>query len=381
MLSLACLSMTAQMKDGTYEGFKVIKNQEGPDIITINVLSLGNGSCRFSEDESKKPLDGTYHIIVNRHRYATGNFAKGIANGDWEEYIDDELYEKGFYKNGKYDGKAHAYKRLSGYHTIYDMKEGVIQHAVTYYESGQLHIECFYDENGKRNGDEITYDKDGNVIGKQHYLHGSYHGKQMEIGSDGYKKTSEYNNGTRVGEYCRLYPNGNIAEKGTYDENGNKTGKWIWGQENGNISTEATYLDGKLNGEERTYYKNGLPKRVAEYTNGKRNGKTVYYNEEPHVISEEGMFVDEQRHGEYKIYSGGILWKVQLYQNSTAVSEKVYENGKLRTLRLLNENGSLVNVEQYNNAGKKTYENKEYKKHPSVKLKENASGVIDVEIE
>ncbi len=384
LLVWVCIPATAQMNNGTYQGFKIIKNQDGPDVISINVLSLGNDVCQFGESESKKMLDGHYHIIIHRNKYVTGNFTKGIANGDWEEFIGNKLNVKSSYKNGKYDGRVYRYGVMgldNKYPAVSTFKDGIIQHKISYHQNGQVYAEIFYDENGWRNGNEITYDKDGNITGDENYLHGKHHGKQMEISTDGYKLTSGYNNGVLTGEYCRLYPNGNVEAKGAYDENGKKAGKWIWGRIDGSISTEANYLNDQLHGEEQIYYESGILQRCAEYTNGKRNGKSIYYRENPHVISEEGMFVDGKHHGEYKIYSYGKLSEIRVYREDVVVSEKEYVDGKLRTIRLLDENGSLVNVEQYNNAGKRTYQNTGYKKHVSIKLKESASGVIDVEIE
>ena len=71
--------------------------------------------------------------------------------------------------------------------------------------------------------------------------------------------------------------------------------------------------------------------------------------------------------------------------NSTSTSTylvkvKHYDkNGKLKSLSLMNEKGVMVVVQEYNASGKATKTNKDYKKHASFTLKEDASGVIDIE--
>ncbi len=385
LLILFCIPVVAQMEDGSYQGFKVVKGQEQPDIVTINVLSLGNGICQFSESSERKPLQGTYHIILNKNKYNIGNFKKGITNGEWEEHFYGALYEKGTYKNGKYDGKVYQYgaKGLENkYPAVYTLKDGIIQHFISYYPSnGQVKEEKFYDDAGKLHGGIMTYAEDGTVTGCENYRHGQRNGAHMKIDGQGYKETSGYADGKLTGAYCRLYPNGNLQRKGAYDENGKRTGKWTFGEEDGNIKFEEDYLDDKLNGERRVYYKNGDLLRVEEFANGQLNGKSTEYDENPHMISREVTYADGRQNGEFKIFHKGILWREGISKDGRTVYEKEYEDGKLQIIRLLDERGSLVRVEQYNKTGQKTYKNTDYKKHPSIKLKENTSGVIDVEVE
>ncbi len=382
LLILSCASLVAQIDDGAYQGFKVNKNAKEPDIVTIHVLSLGNGVCQFSEGTNRKPLQGAYHIIIKRNKYYIGNFRKGIANGTWEEYFYNSLYEKGTFKDGKYDGKVYEYGSNgleNKYPGVSTVRNGVMQHYISYFSNGQIEKERFYDENGQFHGEMITYNKEGKVIGIENYQHGYQNGKSMLEDSQGYKTTSEYTRGKITGEYCRFYPNGNIQKKGTYDENGKRCGEWVYRAENGDLQLVEHLLNDQLHGEVRNYYKGNVLQCIEEYAKGELNGKRTDYDESPHVISQETMYANGRREGEFKIYHTGILWREGVVKNGRTIYEKEYQDGKLQIVRLLDEEGDLVNVEQYNGSGQKTYKNKNYKKHPSIQLKENSSGVIDVE--
>ncbi len=384
-LMFVCKPVSAQMDDGSYQGFPVVKGKDQPDnIISIYVLSLGNDLTMFNEAGTKKPLQGTYHIILNRNKYNIGNFKKGLAHGDWEEHFYGKLYQKCTFKDGKYDGKVYIYGIQGSdnkYPDIITFKDGLYQHYISYHsENGQLEEERFYDENGKHHGEVTTYDKDGNIIRIQNYQHGELHGTQMIIEDRGYKETTEYADGKRNGEYSRLYPNGNVYSKGKY-ENGKKNGLWVNGDENGDIKSEENYLNDKLDGVSRQYYSGNVLHRIEEYSAGMLNGKRITYTENPHQILRESTYVNGGENGPFKQYYKGLLWKEGVYKNGQVAYEKEYDKGKLRTVKSLDADGSLVKIEEYNTTGKKTYKNQTYKKHSSIKLKENASGVVDIEVE
>ncbi|NDV57368.1 toxin-antitoxin system YwqK family antitoxin [Bacteroides sp. 519] len=377
-ISMNLFSAYAQMEGGDYKGFLIKKDQELPDIITIRVLELGNYISQYSEVETGKPLNGTYHIVVNRVKYNIGNFTKGIVNGDWEEYRYNSLAEKGTYKNGRPDGDYCYYS--DGYvETRHTYKNGTSVHRISHHANGKVSEEFSYDNEGKIHGNRVRYNNEGILIASKGYAHGKYHGKHFEMDSQGQTTTSHYEHGQQVGDYSIHYANGNIREKGTYNKNGEKIGKWIFAQENGDIKQEITYLNDKRHGQEKSYYKGNIVKSIVEYANGKRNGKSTYYDESPNTIENEGDYQDDKPHGVHKVYHKGILWKETLYRHGEAIQEKQYEDGKIKLLMLLDETGRLVNVQQYNKAGEKTYKNTTYKKHPSIQLKEDDSGIVDIE--
>jgi antitoxin component YwqK of YwqJK toxin-antitoxin module len=387
ILILFSMPITAQMETGTYQGYKIDKNRtEEPDYITIHVVELAWAFCWFTEEKPGKPdtpLDGAYRIIVNNRKYYVGDFTKGFIHGNWEYYFYDNLTEKGVFDAGRPNGKYTDYYESGSINreTIYKRKDytSIMQRYISYHENGQVEVERTYDENGRLNGHIITYDEKGNVREDKVFVHGNIQGKSIKKESNGDIITAEYEDNNPVSEEIR-YSNGNLKSKGAYNADKQKNGKWISGLENGDPESETDYLNGKKNGEEKIYFKNKLLRSVINYTNDKKDGKEIVYDETPHTILYEGTYRDGVRHGLYKAYHNGILWKETVYQEDNVVSEKQYEEGKLQLLNLLDETGTLVNVEKYNDRGEKTYKNTSYRKHPSIKIKEDASGIIDIDI-
>jgi len=410
-----CLPLSVQaLEEGVYQGFKVKKGSKDiGDIISIKVSR--SSKTYYYSDENDKPLTGCYHIIVNSGKYVVANFSNGTRDGEWTKYMNyssgDKVVEKGFFKNGCYDGE---YVESYSDRKIYRFKDCKQQHYIAYHSNGQLETEKFYEE-GKLHGKVKEYDKKGELIKESEFVNGKKHGKWLFIGYDGHSTLSHYENDIQVGEYVVTYRNGNIYEKGEYDSAGKKTGLWIRKEENGNLREEQNYLNGEYHGEVKKY-NNGKLSRFEEYANGKRHGKDIWYREYP-VMREERTYENGEIYGIEKYYydngelqltyyhQEGMYIKTFYYQgyenagytesyykidkkvgpNSTATStymvkEKEYDkNGKLKSLSLLNEKGQMVVVQEYNTAGKATKTNKDYKKHTSFTLKENDSGIIDIE--
>jgi len=369
-----CLQAFAQqLENGVYQAFKVDKNVSTPDIFYCNVIDLGNDMKVFN-DGNKKPLNGEYHIIISKTRYVIGNFKKGYANGDWTQYWNNDVEEKGSFKNGKYDGLYVEQKTGERYE--YTFKDGVMQHFVSRYSNGQLGQEQNYDENGKIQGEVIVYDEKGNITRKNNYLHGELDGPQMKR-EGSYTETYTMKNGKKTGDYSLVFSNGNIGRKGVYDDNGKETGTWYYGRENGEPEKEVNYLGGKKNGEQKLYFSGGRLWSSTEYANDVRNGKYIEYSMQPYAISIEMTFKNDVRDGECKMYYNGVLDKELTYKNGDVISEKRYEKGKLVRMQTLGPEGYLIDV-PIPGTEKAATKNQTKTSAPK-KLKEDASGIIDVQ--
>ena len=370
----------AQVNDGVYKASKMEKGRELPEIVQMKVLSLGNGITIYTEEESKKPLDGTYHFeIYGNRRHIIGNFSKGLAQGEWKEYMYSDLYRTYNFKNGQLDGKNYTLHNDGSNRDISTYKDGIIQHYISYHANKQVEEEVFFDEEGSKHGKVISYNKDGEVVQEANYSHGLYHGPKISLNSNGSKEIEPYNNGVYEGEYTQFYPNGNKQKNGSYIKDHKKEGKWTYWYENGDIEMEENYLKGKLQGEKRAYYPGGMPKYIEQYTDDKLNGSKINYDEESNSIVSEATYVNGELDGEFKAYNNGVLWRESLYKNGKMLREKEYKNGKLNVLRLIDDTGRMVDVQQYNAAGQISHKNKEYRKPASIRLKEDASGIIDIE--
>lgn len=373
----------SQVRDGVYQATKVEKGKELPNIINMKVTSLGNGLTVYTEqtDEGKKkPLDGTYHFEIHgNRRHIIGNFSKGLAEGEWTEFMYSDIYRIYNFKDGKPDGQTYKIRDDGSKYDISTYKDGVIRHFITYHANGQLEEEHSYDEEGRRQGKITTYDKDGKIIAETNYNHGLYHGQKMEVKSNGSKEILTYDNGILKGEYFQFYSNGNKETEGLYSPDHKKDGKWTHWYENGDLQKIENYLDGKFDGEKLTFYERGLPRSIEEYTENKLNGKKIDYDEEPNIVVSEASFISGKPDGEFRSYHNGQLWRESLYKDGKMLREKEYKNGKISVLRLIDDNGRMVDVQQYDATGKATKRNKEYKKPASITLKEDASGIIDIE--
>lgn len=366
----------------TYQGIKVasLSDLGNAEPLTISILPLGNGIIYFRDAQNRTPLNGTYRFIVHKNKYYVGEISKGLAHGQWEEHFYGKLYEKATYKNGELDGKLMQYNHHTSeaHYAEYTVEKGVFLHYVARYENGQVKEERFF-KNGRRHGNTQVFDENGNVVGEANYENGVRQGRQMSTSKKGEAVSQEYRNGKKHGEYVHLYANGNLKEKGYYDDKQLKTGQWLYGQENGDLEKEENYRANKLHGSKREYYKGNRLKSEEEYDDGRLSGNVVYYDEEPYQKTSEGTFLAGKRHGVFRVYHDGILWRESIYSENKEVGKKEYAAGKLQILKLLDATGSMVEVEKYDNSGKQVYKNQSYKKHTSVKLKEDAHGVIDIE--
>ena len=371
------LPVIAQVKDGTYQATK----EDNPTgIIEITVTSLGNGTTLYTERADYKPLNGSYHFEIHgNRRHISGNFVKGLPEGEWTEYMYSDIFKKYNFKNGKLNGKTYSFHDDGAHRSISTYKDGIFQHYISYFPNGQIEEERTYDEQGKKHGKAVIYNKEGEVVEDAYFEHGYYHGKKTEINDSGYKQVETYNHGSLKGEYLRFYPNNQKLEEGIYDTNQKKDGKWTTWYENGKIKTVDHYLNGELHGEKKSYYEDGSPQTIEEYENNKLHGKRTEYDKTPNQVLSESNYANGKLDGESKSYYNGELWRESIYKNGMLLREKEYKNGKLNVLRLVNDKGRMVDVQEYNTSGKIINTNKEYKKPESIKLKEDASGIIDIE--
>lgn len=393
-----------QLERSTYKAFKVSekKKDDAPNLMDIFINEFPSGKIISFSDKKKEPLNGCYHIIIHGEKYVIANIKNGLLDGEGTLYWYNKVGEKAFFKQGKYDGEAHEYYKG---HEVTTFKDGIIQHYIAHHPNGQLKEERFY-ENGKLQGEVKQFDEDGNLHWEGNFSQGKRDGKFVETDNNTYTTISYYKNDKLDGEYLEQFKNGKIAQKGKYN-NGKKTDRWVKYNEDGQTKEDVGYLDDEYHGEKRSYSQGELH-MLIEYDHGKYHGKYIIYNtSNPPLIEIEKNYAHNKLDGYTKHYTekgilhleilyrdgkevirkdydynSGIINTEHTYRNNNVIREKVYDkNGKLKILRLANEYGSLVDVQEYNTAGKVIKTNTEYKKPASIKLKEDTSGIIDIEIE
>ena len=64
-------------------------------------------------------------------------------------------------------------------------------------------------------------------------------------------------NGRRVGVWISYHANGQLRNKGSYNDNGNPEGLWVSYWENGQLWDKGEYKNGKLEGYWESYFSDG----------------------------------------------------------------------------------------------------------------------------
>jgi antitoxin component YwqK of YwqJK toxin-antitoxin module len=194
-----------------------------------------------------------------------------------------------FSQNNKTDknGKKHGYWKVNFEGTSQPKFEGTFSHGK---ETGEFKFykKGFYDhpaaimnfEENKDSVDVTYYTQKGNPISTGKMIDRKREGKWVYFhqASDSIMMSEEYKNDKLDGLQKTYYKNGKLAEKTAY-ENGEKHGISLIYAENGQVTRELMYKNGKLHG--RACYLNPKGEKIREgfYTEGNKSGIWKYYNE------------------------------------------------------------------------------------------------------
>ena len=190
------------------------------------------------------------------------------------------------------------------------------------------------DTDGKRDGVWRKY-----YTNKRIRYQGKFnHGKEVGVfkyfsaaSSDHPVVIKEYNPDNSIAEVSFYNLNGLLESKGKMDGK-RRVGKWLFYHEDGkNIMSEENYVNDKLDGEYKTFYKTGKSTEVAYYKDGlldsvykkysikghlyqhftykagKLDGKAVYYSRKTGSLTTKGAFKDDIRVGTWENYVDGEL--------------------------------------------------------------------------
>ena len=190
------------------------------------------------------------------------------------------------------------------------------------------------DANGERDGVWRKYYSNKRIRYQGKFNHGK------EIGVFKYFSAASSDHPVVIKEYN---PTNSLADVSFYSETGfleskgkmngkNREGKWLFYHEDGKtVMSEENYINGKLDGEYKTFYKSGKSTEVAHYKDGlldsvykkysikghlyqhftykagKLNGKVVYYSRKTGALTTRGAFKNNVRVGTWENYVGGEL--------------------------------------------------------------------------
>ena len=125
--------------------------------------------------------------------------------------------------------------------------------------------------------------------------------------------------------------NGKVISQGKMKDS-LRIGQWNYYHNNSNdLMMVENYEQGKLQGEKRTYYKNGNLAEKAFYKDGLLHGEKIMYSDKG-VVLEHLTYRNGELHGPAKFYNGkGELVTEGNYRNDRHHGIwKYYENGKLK---------------------------------------------------
>jgi len=190
------------------------------------------------------------------------------------------------------------------------------------------------DENGKRHGVWKKYYNNNRV----RYSGTFEHGKETGIfkfysasNSDFPVIVKEYEEMSDMAKVQFYTPSGAMESKGLM-RGKEREGKWLFYHPDGkSVMSEENYVDGKLDGDYKTFYPSGAPTEITFYKNGvlhgnykkysvkgflyqdfnysrgKLNGMAIYYSRKTGDLIKKGPFKDDLRVGTWENYVDGEL--------------------------------------------------------------------------
>jgi len=105
------------------------------------------------------------------------------------------------------------------------------------------------------------------------------------------------------GRYVEKHPGGKIAVKGRYSD-GKKSGEWKYYDEKQHLRKTETYVNGLLEGWQRTYHENGKVASETFYAQGLREAEHRQKDNEGRLLVE-GKYAKDKKQGSWQYYFEG----------------------------------------------------------------------------
>lgn len=182
----------------------------------------------------------------------------------------------------------------------------------------------FFIKNDKVEGDVEIFYPCGEVLEKVVYKNGLREGDGTLLYRSGkVEATYTYSNDLLTGDYKIFYQDGSIKEHAIYKEgklHGASRSYWP----SGKLKISGNYDDGQMEGEWLYYFENGRLEKRAEYSKGEFNGIWVFYDHRGR-LDEERSYKDGEIHGKSTLYSGGIKFCVNGYEDGKLVGVTYFD--------------------------------------------------------
>jgi antitoxin component YwqK of YwqJK toxin-antitoxin module len=137
----------------------------------------------------------------------------------------------------------------------------------------------------------------------------------------------------------KFYTEVGILESSGHMDDKKRVGKWLYYHEDGEtIMSEENYVDGKLNGEAKTFYKSGEITEILYYSKGKLHGNAKRYDIKGALVSDL-TYENGKLHGLAKYFNiDGELMYTGNYENDVKTGKwEYYENGEQKNVNKLKQ--------------------------------------------
>ncbi len=261
---------------------------------------------------------------------ATNSYENGFKQGKWIEYLGDD-----------YGGRKVCQKDTATYYRLEVFNAGKLTGIVrVFYMTGQLEFEgriiSFLPEEIYQDTCKWFY-PDGALWEKINYKNGEICGGTAYYNSG--KLAQEFApcvNGKSNGNRKSYYESGQLSSICPYSD-GKVNGITKIYYENGMINVEINYKDDIRVGVGKEYFENGVLKSETPYTNGLINGIEKEY-------FENGSLKEETP------YTNGLLNGInkEYFENGNLKEEKTYIDGDLTLWKEYDKNGQLIYDRSFN---------------------------------
>jgi len=327
--------------------------------------------------------------------YETGTIKKKYCyrndyfDGQQEEFFENgQLKLKCLYVNQKKQGSFEEWFEAGNEALKATYNQGIKTGSfIVFYADGKLLEESHFEKDGKLDGEVRFYEKNGQLVFQATYTHGLKNGITQEWYTNSkLKKISHYSNNMLDGKQELFFENGNQALKATYIrdqldgtytswfENGDihETKQFVLGKPVGThienyprnenetfiqVAKETLYKDGKLDGEQKSFYRSGKIEALLSYSLNILNGKKALFDDSGNIL-EEATYEMGLLSGRYFTIKESGNQVIYHYKNNLleGLAEIYFPQhplfGKIKALEAYYEKGLLQGeVIEYNEAG------------------------------
>ncbi|CAD8083553.1 unnamed protein product [Paramecium sonneborni] len=283
---------------------------------------------------------------------------KRLINGSGFNEIQDNERLHGMFQDGVLKGQGRLTDRENNLILKGEFENNRFKSGIKYYfQSQNIHENGNFDENRLLYGQGIRYyDYPDRIHEQGQFNNGLLHGVgerfynlQINDQDETFREMGQFENGILI-EGTKFYQNGNIKEKGTFNQQGligegerRHSNGYIWeygifkngllnseNEKSGRVNDQGVFIEigyfinGSLQGEGERYYNNQQKKETGYFKEGLLHGKGIkYYNNQNNQIQEEGVYKDNQLHSQEIC--------IQYYEDGSIKSQGSFQNGLLNT--------------------------------------------------